>query len=175
MIRPVLIRPILSAAALTAAAFAGLAGPSVAKDHAPGVDPNSNPEAYHFLHQEGYVHLNAPLYAAPVQHVPIQVGGTMITNPAFAPHEYLYPHDYSAMYGPFYHRARGTWAITPWGVRTNERWDLVGTEVNVKYRSKIPFFAGFNPVNRRETFFDNEWSNTTTLGSPVTKNFMNRH
>ena len=166
-----MIRPVITAAALTAAVLAGLAGPAGARDHVAGAAEEDAP----FLHQEGYVYLNAPLYTAPVQNVPIQVGGTMITNPAFAPHEYLYPHDYNAVYGPFYHRARGTWAITPWGVRTNERWDLVGTTVKVKYRSHIPFFTGFKtPVNRRDTFFDNEWGNTPGYGSPVTEN-LNYH
>lgn len=127
-----------------------------------------------YLNQEGYVALGAPLYPSPRQDIPIQVGGTMITNPAFAPHEYLYAHDYKALYGPFYHRARGTWTITPWGVRTREKWDLVGTEVKVKYRSKIPFSAGFsNPFHSRHTLFDNEWGNTPSpFGSPLTENLL---
>ena len=174
MLRPALARA-AGAAAFAAAALAALPAATDARDHAPGVDPNRNPDDYAFLHQEGYVHLNAPLYVAPVQHVPIQVGGTMITNPAFAPHEYLYPHDYTAMYGPFYQRARGGWVITPWGVRTNERWDLVGTTVKVKYRSHIPLFTGFATPNRRENFFDNEWGNTPDVGSPVTENLGVRH
>ena len=171
---PAARRPLAVAAPAAAAlAAVALAGPAGAQDHVPGADPADRP----FLNQEGYVYLNAPLYTAPVQNVPIQVGGTMVTNPAFAPHEMLYPHDYNALYGPFYHRARGTWAITPWGVRTNERWDLVGTQVKVKYRSKIPFFTGFSaPFARRDTLFDNEWANTPDIGSPVTENLRNgRH
>ena len=159
-----------AAAAAVAAGLGALAAPSsdraFARDHAPGV---TDPDDRAFLHQEGYVALNAPLYPSPRQDIPIQVGGTMITNPAFAPHEYLYAHDYNAMYGPFYYRSRGNWVITPWGVRTNEKWDLVGTTVKVKYRSKIPFFTGFSaPFNRRDTLFDNEWANTPGYGSPAT-------
>ncbi|MFH5806197.1 hypothetical protein [Alienimonas sp. DA493] len=176
MIRPLLtrharLRRLLSrgaAALAVAAAVGGLAAPSDAREHAPGAPP----EAQAYLHQEGYVALNAPLYPSPRQDIPIQMGGTMITNPAYAPHEYLYAHDYNALYGPFYHRARGEWVVTPWGVRNREKWDLVGTEVKVRYRSKIPFFAGFAPpYNSRNTLFDNEWANTPSpYGSPVTEN-----
>ena len=172
MTRPSLTPRVTRGLAAAAVAAAGLlaAGPAgVARDHTPGITPGSNPDAYAYTHQQGYVHLNAPLYPSPRQNVPVQMGGTMVTNPAFAPHEYLYPHDYRALYGPFYHRSRGTWVITPWGVRTNERWDLVGTEVKVKYRSHIPFFTGFSaPFNRRETLFDNEWGNTPNYGSRAT-------
>ncbi|QDT14904.1 hypothetical protein [Alienimonas californiensis] len=178
MIRPLLTRRSLArralarvAAALAVAAAVGsLAAPTVsdaafAREHAPGAPP----EAQAYLHQEGYVALNAPLYPSPRQDIPIQVGGTMITNPAYAPHEYLYAHDYNALYGPFYHRARGHWVVTPWGVRNREKWDLVGTEVKVKYRSKIPFMAGFAPpFNTSNTLFDNEWGNTPGYGSPAT-------
>ena len=174
--RPTSVRQTLAGAALAAVAGLFAAAPLGAGD--PLLNPPPRPvaapaagvadEDRPFLHQEGYVYLNAPLYPSPRQDIPIQVGGTMITNPAFAPHEYLYAHDYNALYGPFYHRARGGWVITPWGVRTNERWDLVGTQVKVKYRSKIPFFTGFSaPFNRRETLFDNEWANTG-IGSPAT-------
>ncbi|NNJ26954.1 hypothetical protein [Alienimonas chondri] len=169
MIRPLFTRRTLARAAAAmavAAAVGSFASPSGAHDPVSG----DSPEDRAYLHQEGYVALNAPLYPSPRQDIPIQVGGTMITNPAFAPHEYLYAHDYNALYGPFYHRARGTWKITPWGVRTKEEWDLVGTEVKVKYRSKIPFFAGFSaPFNSRHTLWDNEWANTPSpYGSPAT-------
>ena len=154
-----------AAAAAVAAALGSLASPTDARDHAPG----ASPEDQAYLHQEGYVALNAPLYPSPRQDIPIQVGGTRVTNPVYAPHEYLYAHDYNALYGPFYHRARGTWVITPWGVRNREKWDLVGTQVKVKYRSKIPFLAGFTaPFNSRATLFDNEWGNTPGIGSPAT-------
>lgn len=91
----------------------------------------------------GYPQLNAPLYTSPVQHVPHQVGGTLITNQAFAPHEMLYPHTYRAMYGPYYFRVNGSWMVSPWGVWSRDNWKLQGTEVEVKYRSKIPLLAGF--------------------------------
>ena len=60
-------------------------------------------------------------------------------------------------------------------MRTNEKWDLVGTTVKVKYRSHIPFLTGFHGPNRRENFFDNEWANTPGYGSPVTSNLGVRH
>jgi hypothetical protein len=100
----------------------------------------------HFL---GYPQTNAPLYPAPQPNVPYQVGGTVITNQALAPHEMLYPHRYRAMYAPFYYVVRGHWVVTPWGVRNNEQWELQGTMVDVKYRPRTPLFSGYNPVRRR--------------------------
>lgn len=92
----------------------------------------------------GYVHLDAPLYSSPVQNVPHQVGGTFITNQAFAPHEMLHAHTYKAMYGPFYYKVRGSWFVWPCGVESYDRWELMGTEVKVEYRSHIPMFSRFS-------------------------------
>lgn len=92
-----------------------------------------------------YPQINAPLYPCPVQRVPIQTGATVITNQALAPHEMLYPHEYRAMYGPFYYRVKGTWIVTPFGVRSHDKWELQGTEVRVKYRSKFGLLSGFIP------------------------------
>ncbi len=91
----------------------------------------------------GYPYLNAPMYPSPSQRVPYQVGGTMITNQAFAPHEMLHPHTYRALYPPFYYRVRGSWWVWPWGVESYDRWELQGTEVKVEYRSKSPLFFRF--------------------------------
>ena len=88
--------------------------------------------------QQGYVRLNAPLYPSPRPNIPIWTGSTMITNQAFAPHEMLYPHTYRAIYPPFYHKVKGGWIVTPFGVRSHERWQLQGTQVQVKYRSQQP-------------------------------------
>ncbi len=88
--------------------------------------------------QSGYVRLGAPLYPSPRPNIPIWSGSTMITNQAFAPHEMLYPHTYKAIYPPFYHKVKGGWIVTPFGVRSHERWELQGTQVQVKYRSHQP-------------------------------------
>ena len=88
--------------------------------------------------QQGYVRLNAPLYPSPKPNIPIWTGSTVITNQAFAPHEMLYPHTYKAIYPPFYHKVKGGWIVTPFGVRSHERWELQGTQVQVKYRSQQP-------------------------------------
>lgn len=96
-----------------------------------------------------YPQTNAPLYPSAQPNVPYQVGGTIITNQAFAPHEMLYPHDYRAMYGPFYYVVKGHWVVTPWGVRNNEQWELQGTQLDVKYRARAPLFSGFHPIRRR--------------------------
>lgn len=111
---------------------------------APAVPPAANPRV-----RPGYVYLNAPLYTAPRQNIPIQVGSTYITNQAFAPHEMLYAHDYKAIYPPYAYKVRGHWMWTPWGMYSHDEWKLQGTEVNVKYRSHIPKFAGFSrPIFR---------------------------
>ena len=88
--------------------------------------------------QPGYVQLGAPLYPSPRPNIPIWSGSTMITNQAFAPHEMLYPHTYRATYPPYYHRVKGCWVLTPFGIRSHERWELQGTQVQVKYRSQYP-------------------------------------
>lgn len=85
--------------------------------------------------QAGYVRLGAPLYPSPKPTVPIWAGATFVPTPALAPHEMLYPHTYRAMYPPYYHRVKGRYMWTPFGMRTHEDWELQGTLVEVKYRS----------------------------------------
>lgn len=87
----------------------------------------------------------AGLYPSPVQNTPGWHGQTIVTNQAFAPHEMLYPHEYHAMYGPYYYQVRGGFIWTPFGMRTHERWELKGTEVEVKYHDRIKLFSGFHP------------------------------
>lgn len=94
----------------------------------------------------GYPYLNAPLYTAPTQRVPYQVGGVFYTNQAFAPHEMLHEHEYEALYPPFFYKVGGHWIMTPWGVWSSEHWDLQGTEVEIEYKSRKPLFSLFaNP------------------------------
>jgi hypothetical protein len=78
------------------------------------------------------------MYPSPRPNVPIWAGSTMITSPALAPHEMLYPHSYRALYPPYYHRVKGGWIWTPFGIRSHERWELQGTQVQVNYRSQYP-------------------------------------
>ena len=92
-----------------------------------------------------YPNLNAPLYPSPRQDIPQHVGGTMITNPAFAPHEMLYEHDYHGVYAPYYYRVKGHWLWTPFGIESHDKWELMGTDVKVKYRSKFGLFSNFTP------------------------------
>jgi len=84
----------------------------------------------------GFASLGAPLYPSPVQNIPHQVGGVVITNPALAPHEMLYEHEYRALYPPFYYKVNGWWAWTPFGVESHDKWELIGTEVRVRYKAK---------------------------------------
>ncbi|MFT5324617.1 MAG: hypothetical protein ACI8P0_002481 [Planctomycetaceae bacterium] len=94
---------------------------------------------------KGYPRLNAALYSSPQGNIPPQTGGTMITNEAFAPHELMYPHEYRSMYGPFYYRVKGNWIWTPFGMESHDKWELMGTEVKVKYRSNYSLFSLFTP------------------------------
>ena len=93
----------------------------------------------------GYPYLNAPMYVCPRPDVPYQMGGTFITNQAFYPQEMMHPHEYKAMYPPFYYRAHGGWIVTPFGVRSHESWRLQGTVVKVKYRPRYSLFSAFHP------------------------------
>ena len=101
---------------------------------APRVPANQPPSAPPAT--AGFARLSAPLYPAPVQNIPHQVGGVVITNPALAPHEMLYEHEYRALYPPFYYRVKGWWAWTPFGVESHDKWELIGTEVRVRYKSR---------------------------------------
>lgn len=93
----------------------------------------------------GYPQMHAPMYPSPVPNVPTYVGGTTYTNQAFAPHEMLYPHEYKALYPPFYHKVSGKWWWTPFGMESHDKWELQGTMVKVKYRSDYRCFSGFCP------------------------------
>jgi len=102
----------------------------------------------HVQQQAGYVYLNAPLYPVPRPNIPHQVGSTMITNQALAPHEMLYPHTYRALYPPYYYRVKGKWIGTPFHSHAYDRWELQGTEVEIEYSSRLPFLSRFsNPFS----------------------------
>ncbi len=93
----------------------------------------------------GYVQLNSAMYPSPRQNIPIQVGATLITNQALAPHEMLYAHEYRAIYPPYYYKVKGSWLWTPFGIRSHDTWKLQGTEVNVKYKTSFGLFNKFRP------------------------------
>ncbi|MFO1021908.1 MAG: hypothetical protein U0903_14630 [Planctomycetales bacterium] len=96
-----------------------------------------------------YPILNAPLYPCPRPNIPPGVGTTVITNPALAPHEMLYPHKTTGLYGPFYHKTYRGWILTPLGVYKTEKRKLTGTTVEVNYKGHIsPFALFFPPVGR---------------------------
>ena len=116
--------------------------------HSYGMATHVGPGAGHFhpgaVHN-GYPQQHAPMYPTPQPNIPYQVGGTYITNQAFAPHEMLWAHKYKALYPPYYYRVRGGWIVTPRGVRSHETWRLLGTEVEVKYKDHVPWTALFKP------------------------------
>lgn len=119
--------------------------------------------------QPGYPYLNAPLYPCPQPHVPVQVGSTLITNQALYPQEMLYPHDYQALYPPYYYKQKGWWIATPFGVKSRDNWELLGTKVTVKYRSAIPFWTGFHAPHRKYFDYDENWNN------PSATKYSGRH
>jgi hypothetical protein len=113
------------------------AGPVPAPLYLPPTAPNITPT--------GYPWLNAPMYPCPLPYIPYQVGGTLITNQAFDPHEMLYPHTYRSLYPPYYYEVTGGWKVFPWGVGQSETWRLRGTYVSVKYHSSWGLFSGWCP------------------------------
>lgn len=125
---------------------------TVSQDGAEAID-ESGPNIESTVSEDGtatavvplYPQTLSPMYPCPQPNIPYQVGGTAITNQALAPHEMLYPHTYRALYGPFYYKVKGGWFLTPFGVRSHETWRLTGTEVEVKYHSRIRPSARFHP------------------------------
>lgn len=96
-----------------------------------------------------YPQTGAALYPAPVPGIPHQIGGIAVANPAFHHHEMLYPHQYKALYPPYYYKVNGGWMVTPFGVWSHEDWRLQGTQVDVKYKSHISPFTLFTPPYHR--------------------------
>ena len=95
----------------------------------------------------GVTRLDGAMYPSPQPGIPLDVGSTMITNPALDPHEMLYAHRYRGLYGPFYHKTYRSWIMTPFGICKSEKRVLMGTEVRVNYKSHIsPISLFFPPV-----------------------------
>ena len=69
----------------------------------------------------------------------------MIVNQALAPHEMMHAHRYRAMYPPFYYKVSGSWIVRPFGVESQDHWELQGTEVEVKYHDRIRLKSRFVP------------------------------
>jgi hypothetical protein len=134
------------------------AGPVPAPLYLPPTAPNITPT--------GYPYLNAPMYPCPLPYIPYQVGGTLVTNQAFDPHEMLYPHTYRSLYPPYYYEVSGGWKVFPWGVGQSETWRLRGTYVSVKYHSSWGLFSGWcppalpthGPWPHSQTFSSQRWS-----------------
>jgi hypothetical protein len=77
--------------------------------------------------------INSSLYPCPVPYVPREVGSTIITNQALAPHEMLYAHKYRAIYPPYYYK-KCLFPCMPFVPKPCIR----GTVVKVKYSTKLP-------------------------------------
>jgi hypothetical protein len=74
------------------------------------------------------------LYPSPVPYVPREVGYTVITNQALAPHEMLYAHQYRALYPPYYYK-KCVGSCVPFLPKPC----LQGTMVKVKYKTCLPW------------------------------------
>jgi hypothetical protein len=83
--------------------------------------------------------IQSSLYPSPVPYVPREVGYTVITNQAFAPHEMLYAHQYRALYPPYYYKKSIGSCCIPFIPQPQ----LKGTMVKVKYKTCLPW--GFHP------------------------------
>jgi len=107
--------------------------------------PQPNSGYYPTSSQGRYPQTGAALYPSPIPGIPQQMGGAAIMNQAFHPHEMLYPHEYHAMYPPYYYKVNGGFMVTPFGVWSHEDWNLQGTRVDVRYKSHISPFTLFHP------------------------------
>ncbi len=85
------------------------------------------------------------MYPCPQPHIPTNVGTTVITNQALAPHEMLFAHKYKALYPPFYHKTTRTWCLIPGKLHRTEKRVLTGTMVEVDYKSYISPFSLYCP------------------------------
>ncbi len=113
-----------------------------------------NGSYYGYNYAPTYAPIQAPLYPCPKPDVPLEVGRTIITNPAFAPHEMLYPHCYRALYPPYYVCNKGGLACLPFVPKP----PLRGTEVKVRYSSHIGLFDRFYPPISRVWYPNGSWN-----------------
>lgn len=108
--------------------------------------------SYGYNYAGAYPQIQASLYPCPKPDIPYEVGRTVITNPAFAPHEMLYPHTYRALYPPYYYCNKGGLSCLPFFPKP----PLKGTEVTVKYKSCHGLF-GYCPPCRKVCYSNRGW------------------
>ncbi|MGQ0636994.1 MAG: hypothetical protein ACT4QC_20485 [Planctomycetaceae bacterium] len=123
-----------------------------------------NPYAYNF---DGcYPPIRASMYPCPRPDVPREVGWTMITSPAFSPHEMLYAHTYRALYPPYYYRNKCGLACIPFMPKCK----LKGTEVTIKYKS----CCGWRPPISRVLFSNRGWNSECGTDAGWGRAYWNR-
>lgn len=107
-----------------------------------------------------YPNLDSSLYPCPRPNVPIEMGGSVITNSYMYPHEMLYHHHYKALYPPYYYKVKWRYGVRMQMVTTDSgatvpmmyqtkvmhKVALKGTEVDVRYDHWSPFDL-FMPPN----------------------------
>lgn len=121
-----------------------------------GVPPDGVP--YNYNYSPGYANIRPALYPCPKPDIPLEVGRTLITNPALAPHEMLYPHCYRALYPPYYYKNTCGLACLPFVPKPC----LCGTEVTVQYKSHLGCFGRFYPPISCRSYPNSVWHSTYT-------------
>lgn len=159
----VLLQPALLASALApllaVVVHAGeplqTASPPVDSSFTYGQTQNGMPfdgQGYGYNYSPAYPPIRASLYPCPRPDVPLEVGRTIITNPALAPHEMMYPHRYRALYPPYYYKNKCGITCLPFIPKP----PLKGTEVTVKYSSCHGLF-GWKPACSRVCYSNKQW------------------
>jgi hypothetical protein len=106
-----------------------------------------------YNYTNNYPPVQASLYPSPKPDIPYEVGRTIITNPALAPHEMLYVHQYRALYPPYYYKNKCGLSCLPFVPKH----PLCGTEVTVKYKSHMGLFSSFYPPISRVAYSNSSW------------------
>ncbi|MFN5299080.1 MAG: hypothetical protein ACK5HA_12310 [Planctomycetaceae bacterium] len=131
-----MLRPVVSALLLGVALTAVAASSAQAQDYTPVSAPA----------------IQAPLYPSPRPDIPAEVGWTVISNQALAPHEMLYAHSYRAIYPPYYYKNLHGLSCLPFFPKPA----LLGTEVRVKYHSHYKFGAGLPYLPTKNHYHNNQ-------------------
>lgn len=128
--------------------------------HSQDYGPVPGASSFGYNATTSYVPIQASLYPCPRPDIPHEVGYTLITNPAFAPHEMLYCHKYKALYPPYYYHNKCGLSCLPFFPKPK----LMGTEVTVKYKSCCGLFS-YKPPCSRVCYSNSSWNRSSCCKS----------